>query len=268
MFKPQENNFYTLIYDSIWENPLSTKPNYLAVFLFVVSHAYKKEKSVLMNNQKMMIERGQWLGSILQIAKHFKLSTQTVYRILKYLKTESILEIKSTNKFTLFTVLNYDSYQPCLKAKRKTRQKQIKNKSKATETKDNVYNDNNNNTSIITAKQKPPAKQKQKRFGNEQVNFVLKSFSDLYGFEPTDNKPRFEAFNLVRRFKKFIKEAYPDGKVDGRLEKLIGVYFKWLSKQEWGENIQKLATIRRKTNIFFPFYQNLLERSRNEKTKH
>jgi len=147
-----QNNYFILVYDSIWDNPISTKPNYLAVFLYILSHAYKKDKEIIVNNQKMLIKRGQWFGSILKIAKHFNISTQTVVRILNYLKTENILEIKSTNKFSLFTVLNYDIYQPQLKADWKTNQKQIKNKSKAVETKDNVYKDNkvNKDNNIIS----------------------------------------------------------------------------------------------------------------------
>ena len=124
--KLYKNNYYILVWDSLWKNPLSSKPNYLAVFLYILSHAYKKDKEVIINNQKILVKRGQWLGSVRKIAKHFNLSPSTVYYILDYLKVEQIVEHKVEQvvehkveqrpfkRFSLFTVLNYDKYQPQL----------------------------------------------------------------------------------------------------------------------------------------------------------
>lgn len=139
------NNYYILVFDSIWENPIGKKPNYLAVFLYILSKANKKDKEIIWNNKKTIIKRGQWLGSVRQIADQFGLSTGTVHYILKYLKLERIVEHKATKRFSLFTVLNYDRYQPILEHtfenKLKTNKKQIETTDKDNnDNKDNIYN--------------------------------------------------------------------------------------------------------------------------------
>jgi len=85
---------------------------------------------------------------------------------------------------------------------------------------------------------------------NLLVELILEEFKNLYGFEPTDSKPRFEAWNLLRRLKKYAKEL--DGNVsDDRLKGSVTAYFKWVSQQGWHEMVQNLGTIRRKSNIFY-----------------
>lgn len=125
-----DKNYYTLVFDNIWENPLSSKPTYLAVFLYILTHAYKRDKEFIFNNEKIVVKRGQWLGSMRKIAEHFGLSISSVQKICKYLKSEHIIEHQANTKFTLFTVLNYDRYQPKLNTKANTKRTPSETKDK------------------------------------------------------------------------------------------------------------------------------------------
>ena len=104
---------YIKVWRKIWDNPVSSRAKYLSVFLFILSHANWKEKKAIVDNKTITIERGQWLGSILKIAEFFEdISYATVHYIVNWLKVDNIVDNKPTNKYTLFTVKNYDDYQP------------------------------------------------------------------------------------------------------------------------------------------------------------
>jgi len=102
---------YIALHRQLLENPLSNKPNYLAVWIYLLLKANYKGKEFIWNNKKIELKPGQFIGSILQISKHFSISTGTVSYILNYFESEGMLKRKSTKKFTLFEIRNYDKYQ-------------------------------------------------------------------------------------------------------------------------------------------------------------
>jgi len=106
-----EGNGYIALHRQLLENPLSNKPNYLAVWIYLLLKANYKAKKIIWNNKSIELKPGQFIGSILQISKHFSISTGTVSYILNYFESEGMLKRKSTKKFTLFEIRNYDKYQ-------------------------------------------------------------------------------------------------------------------------------------------------------------
>ncbi len=106
-----EGNGYISLHRQILENPLSCKPNYLAVWIYLLLKANYKPKKIIWNNETIDLKPGQFIGSILQISEHFSISTATVSYILNYFESEGMLKRKSTKKFTLFEIINYDKYQ-------------------------------------------------------------------------------------------------------------------------------------------------------------
>jgi uncharacterized protein YdaU (DUF1376 family) len=90
---------------------------------------------------------------------------------------------------------------------------------------------------------------KQTNHGNEHVNLVLETFKQLYGFYPTDKKPRFIANTLVKQIITLQKKR---GKhIPGQSESAgIKGYFTWIGKQDGYEKIESLDTLRRKITKF------------------
>lgn len=111
MIKKALNTGYVKFWRKIWDNPIGNKPVYLAIFLYIISHANFKDKDIIWNNKKITIKRGSFIGSMSQIAKCFGISVGTVSYILDYLISERMIEKQSNFKFTVFTVKNYDYYQ-------------------------------------------------------------------------------------------------------------------------------------------------------------
>jgi len=106
-----ENKGWIKIHRKLLDNPIAKKPDYISIFIFLLLKANHKTNDIILEGVKTTIKRGQLLTSILSISGFFNLSTSTISRILKYLETERTIERKSTNKYSIVTILNYDLYQ-------------------------------------------------------------------------------------------------------------------------------------------------------------
>ena len=84
-----------------------TEPNTLSVFIYLLLIA-RGESGIW---HGISVEMGQAITSRDKIAKATGLSEQQVRTSLERLKSTNEITIKSTNKFTLVTITNYESYQ-------------------------------------------------------------------------------------------------------------------------------------------------------------
>lgn len=96
------------------------------------------------------IKRGQFISSVGNIANSTGFSIQNVRTAIKSLKSTNELTSKSTNKYTVFTVLNYDLYQGANKQTNKqlTNKQQTTNKQLTTNNNDNNEKNVNNDKNI------------------------------------------------------------------------------------------------------------------------
>lgn len=77
------------------------------VFIWLLVNANHEAK----NWHGITIERGQLVTSLDSISRSTKHSVQSVRTILNRLKSTNEITSESTNKFTIITIKNYDSYQ-------------------------------------------------------------------------------------------------------------------------------------------------------------
>ncbi|MFH1051553.1 MAG: hypothetical protein V1779_11575 [bacterium] len=172
------------------------KPNYLAVWIYLLLKANHSDKEFLFNNETILIRRGQLITSKLGISKYFKISIGTVQNIFKHFISESQIETKISNKFTMVTILNYDSYQNIenkivntVKATYKQRESDVKqlnnnnnNNNKINNTGKNLKNFSDSDYSIFLEVQRFLKKGNHKeearqQFGNEVVQIYNKIFN-------------------------------------------------------------------------------------------
>lgn len=99
------------LHRQIFENPLSNKPNYLSVWIYLLSYANHCDKEIIWNNKKITIKRGSFIGSLRKIGEHFNISVSTVKYIINYLISEQMIEHSSNGKYSVFTIKNYHHYQ-------------------------------------------------------------------------------------------------------------------------------------------------------------
>lgn len=80
-------------------------------WIYLLMEANHKQGKVTVGNQIVTVERGQKLTSILTMSDLFNWSRYKVKTFLNLLETDGMLHIKTTSKYTLITIVNYDFYQ-------------------------------------------------------------------------------------------------------------------------------------------------------------
>lgn len=95
--------------ESVWNDPLK-----LRLLLQCLMKAAYKEEKVTIENQVIDLNIGQFVTGRESLTKEFNLGLQTKYQVsdktiwrwLKVLETSGLLEINSTNKYSIVTVKN------------------------------------------------------------------------------------------------------------------------------------------------------------------
>ena len=81
--------------------------NTFRLFMYMLISAYWKDG----NYKGKIIERGSFPSSISELSKETNLSVMEIRTSLKHLQLTGEITSKATNKFTIFTVVNYNLYQ-------------------------------------------------------------------------------------------------------------------------------------------------------------
>ena len=144
----------------------------------------------------IIIKRGQILIGRKDLSKKLNISEQSVRTFIKRLKSTSEITIKSTNKYSVITICNYDSYQNNFEGANQQINQQINqqltsnqpatNQQLTTSNKDN----NNNKLNKLIIKECVTPTQKE----NEEMN-SLKSNSTNFSEDQTANSKLNEDIN-------------------------------------------------------------------------
>ncbi|HCW8160442.1 TPA: DnaD domain-containing protein [Staphylococcus aureus] len=80
-------------------------------WIYLLMEANHSKAKVPIGNQIVTVERGQRLTLILTLSDLFNWSRFKVKTFLDLLESDGMLEVKTTSKYTLITIVNYDFYQ-------------------------------------------------------------------------------------------------------------------------------------------------------------
>ncbi len=172
--------------------------------LMDVNHTLGK---VPIGNQIVEVKRGQTLTSILKLSEIFSWSRFKVKSFLTLLENDGMIEVKTTSKYTLLTIVKYDFYQG--EGGRKQHQNNIKQTSKQqqpdinptskqhqtnTNNKNNKNNNNNNeNKNNNTTTDSPEFAKLFQKFESKinpsraiSIIDYLSQDIDRYGYEIVD----------------------------------------------------------------------------------
>jgi|TARA_Y100000310_G_scaffold275754_1_gene292451 hypothetical protein len=222
------NNWITLHRKLIkWE--WYTDSQMVHLFVHLLISANHKEGSWKGNK----VKRGQLITGIYSLSKDTGISVQSLRTCLKRLKSTNELTIKSTNQFSLITLLKYSNYQD------KPNKLTSKSTSKLTneqQTTNKRLTTNNNNKQEITKILSANADEKDlvKRLINDNKRYI--HIIGLY-WEKKNYKPTAETYqSALRRDLKASKtlEGYSDDDILAVMD--------WLNSQKL-EYIWKLETV-------------------------
>ena len=215
MEKNTINKGWISVYRQLLDNPISSKPSYLSVWIHLLLMANHKETSFIWNGKKQIVKEGQVLTGLKKLSEKTGIAQATIYRILKYLENEKQIEQQKTTKYTLITITNWDKYQK----NEKQNEKQMKNKRKTNEkqmkTYNNVNNVNNENNISNDIGKKPNS------YGNEDINTCISYLKERIDAEldGSDKENRRYCYNLLRK----LKKQYPDTEAVDNMKLLIDI---------------------------------------------
>lgn len=189
---------------------------------------------------------GQYTSGRFVMSEALKIKPRTLHKVVteRLQNRYHLVTLLSDNKKTTFSICKWKSYQESSDIKSDTK---VTPEGQQSDTKQEV-------------RSKKILSKDNIAYGNEAINLILSEFEKLEGHKPTDPKPRFEAFNLLRNIKTTIKEVGHKEVTDEGIARVVVAYYGWLKKQEWGISVQNLSTVRRK----FEIYKSILQRSTNE----
>ena len=137
-----------------------SKPEMVQLFIFLLLRASVKEAKW----QGLVIKRGQLVTSVASISTATKLTAQKIRTCLQRLEDSGQIERKTTNRFTVITICNYESYQDKQDDEQQTNNKQITNKQQTNNKQITTYKQYNNNNNITIDSNIDPAEQEFERF--------------------------------------------------------------------------------------------------------
>ena len=180
------------LYRKIVEWEWSNDPHMVSLFIHLLSRANHKPSKW----RGETIDRGQLLTGRKQLSEWTGISERSIRTCLKKLKTTSELTIKTTNKFSIITICNYDKYQ---QQPTTTSTNQTPTTDQQPTTSKNI---NNKKNSLKGEFVNSPKKSKYQRF----IDF----FNEVKGIE-TGTKGKFKGDGKSKRkFSVLIKEYSGD----------------------------------------------------------
>ena len=99
------------LYRKLIENPIFLKPELLQLFIYCLLKANHETQRIIFNGQEIEIKSGQFITGREVMGRDLKQNPITTYKRLKVLENLQILNIKSNNRFSVVTVLNWELYQ-------------------------------------------------------------------------------------------------------------------------------------------------------------
>lgn len=90
----------------VWE-----KEQYLKWWIDIILRANYKDAKVDCGNEIVVVERGSFVTSQMQLAKDWNVNRETVKRYLDLLKSDNMIDYTTSNRKTVVKVLNYGIYQ-------------------------------------------------------------------------------------------------------------------------------------------------------------
>jgi hypothetical protein len=105
------NRGYVLVWRKIQDSGLMQMPNTLAIFLHILFSATHKDIKVGTPHGVIELKRGQYISGRKKLAEELEQTEREIRTSLKRLVNLQILTIKTTSKYSIYTIEKYSVYQ-------------------------------------------------------------------------------------------------------------------------------------------------------------
>lgn len=182
--------------------------NTMRVFIHILLNANVYDHDF----EDITVKRGQWVTSVNKISEQLNISTRSIRTALNHLKSTNEVTIKTTPKYSIITVQNYNQYQKVTKyptINRQTADKQMtNNRQQYKKGKERKRREERDIPSFSEVEQFVHA---------ENLNVDAKKFFDYYEERKWQiaDKPIDDWKSLVKTWSKNEHKTYASGAYDG-----------------------------------------------------
>ena len=106
-----EDATWIKLYRKILKSPIWENEKALKVWIWCLIKATYVQKIQLVGQQKVLLEKGQFVFGRNKASQELQMSESTVYRYINLLKELKMINIKSNNKFSIITIEKWEDYQ-------------------------------------------------------------------------------------------------------------------------------------------------------------
>lgn len=195
-------------YVKLWrislDKPVFQHPGLWQFACYCLMKATHKPTRVKIGYKTVKLEPGQFVYGRDQAAKDMRSTPQKMRTCIHHMIKDGFLTIKSTNRYSIITIINWELYQPDkTRSTSKTTSKRPAGNQQATTYKNNKHNKNKERDSLTTISSR---------------NCPYQKIADLYH----SILPELPTANLDNKLKKQIQARW---KADGKLQTLD--WWKW-----------------------------------------
>lgn len=135
------NNGFINIHRKILDNPISKKPHWAWLWIYLLLRANWDDTSIIWNGELRKISKGSFVTGRNSLSKQTGIPASTIEDILKYLETQQQIRQEKNNKYRVITIVNWERYQ---KSDSKSNNKAT-TKQQLADTDNNINKDNKEN---------------------------------------------------------------------------------------------------------------------------
>jgi hypothetical protein len=99
------------LHRKLLENPIIKNPQLLQLAIYCLLNANHKPKKAFWGKDEIDVQKGQFITGRYELAKDLKCKPITIYKRMLRLSKTDFCNIKSNNKNTLVTIVNWELYQ-------------------------------------------------------------------------------------------------------------------------------------------------------------
>lgn len=105
------NRGYVKVWRKIEDSGLIQLPNTLALFMHILLNATHKDRKIGTPTGVVELKRGQYVSGRIELSLRLKQTQQQIRTSLDRLEKLEIITIKTTNRYSIYTIENYGIYQ-------------------------------------------------------------------------------------------------------------------------------------------------------------
>lgn len=182
--------------------------NTMRVFIHILLNANVYDHDF----ENITVKRGQWVTSVSKISEQLNISTRSIRTALNHLKSTNEVAIKTTPKYSIITVKNYNQYQKvtkCPTINRQTDDKQVTN--------DRQQYKKGKERKRREERDIPSFSEVEQFIRTENLNVDAKKFFDYYEERKWQiaDKPIDDWKSLLKTWSKNEHKTYASGAYDG-----------------------------------------------------